>query len=255
MARGKKKRRRVRGLVVGHLERVSGDVFDNRSGAITELAGNRPGIYALYKNNALYYVGLARKLRLKGRVKSHLRDRHAGKWNYFSMYFIRGERYLRELESLAIRIAYPKGNKARGKFGGAPDLRKMLRKKMLYIAREEVDVLMGRIARPVNGELVSRSISARKARKMRRKEEDSHVPVLRGLLTDKALQMRYKGKTYRAWINRSGRIRLVHTGEVFDSPSSAAKAIRKLASNGWYWWKFKNNEGEWHRLQELRHNR
>jgi hypothetical protein len=49
MARGRKKRRRARGLVVGHLERVSGDVFVNRSDAITELAGNRPGIYALYR--------------------------------------------------------------------------------------------------------------------------------------------------------------------------------------------------------------
>jgi len=152
MARGRKKRRRARGLVVGHLERVSGDVFVNRSDAITELAGNRPGIYALYKNSALYYVGLARKLRLKGRVKSHLRDRHAGKWNSFSMYFVRSERYLKDLESLAIRIAYPKGNKARGKFGGAPDLRRMLRKKMLHSAREEIDALMGRTARPLGVE-------------------------------------------------------------------------------------------------------
>ena len=255
MARGKKKRRRVRGLVVGHLERVSGDVFDSRSDAITELAGNRPGIYALYKNNALYYVGLARKLRLRGRVKSHLRDRHRGKWNSFSMYFVRSERYLKDLESLAIRIAYPKGNKARGKFGGAPDLRRMLRKKMLHSAREEIDALMGRISRPVDGELAPRSISARKAWKTRHKEEANHVPVLKGLLTDKALRMHYKGKKYRAWINRSGTIRLAHTGEVFDSPSGAAKAIRKQQSSGWYWWEFKNNQGEWQRLQELRRKR
>jgi len=248
MAKGRKKRRRARGLVVGHLERVSGDVFDKRSGAITELAGNRPGIYALYKNNTLYYVGLARKLRLKGRVKSHLRDRHAGKWNSFSMYFVRSERYLKDLESLAIRIAYPKGNKARGKFGGAPDLRKMLRKKMLHSAREEIDALMGRIARPVDVKSAPLSTSAHKARKTRR----SRVPVLKGLLTDKALRMRYKGKKYRAWINRSGTIRLRHTGEIFDSPSTAAKAIRKQESNGWYWWQFRNKRGEWKRLQELR---
>jgi len=253
MARGRKKRRRARGLVVGHLERVSGDVFVNRSDAITELAGNRPGIYALYKNNVLYYVGLARKLRLKGRVKSHLRDRHAGKWNAFSMYFVRSERYLKDLESLAIRIAYPKGNKARGKFGGAPDLRRMLRKKMLHSAREEIDALMGRTARPVGVEPAPPSISAHKPLKMRR--DDAHVPVLKGLLTDKALRMRYKGKKYRAWINRSGTIRLVHTGELFDSPSSAAKAIRKQESNGWYWWEFRDNQGEWQRLQELRGRR
>jgi hypothetical protein len=169
------------------------------------------------------------------------------------MYFVRSERYLKDLESLAIRIAYPKGNKARGKFGGAPDLRRMLRKKMLRTAREEIDVLMGRIARPVQGESARRSISAHKAWKTRR--EDAREPVLKGLLTNKALRMRYKGKNYRAWINRSGTVRLKHTGELFDSPSGAAKAIRKRESNGWYWWEFKNDQGEWQRLQELRRKR
>jgi hypothetical protein len=129
----------------------------------------------------------------------------------------------------------------------------MLRKKMLHSAREEIDALMGRIARPVDTESAPPSISARKPWKTRR--EHAHVPVLKGLLTDKALRMRYKGKKYRAWINRSGTIRLKHTGELFDSPSSAAKAIRKQESNGWYWWEFRNNQGEWQRLQELRRKR
>jgi len=246
MPKGKKKHRRTRGLVVGHLERVSGDVFVDRSDAITELAGNRPGIYALYKNNALYYVGLAR--RLKGRVKSHLRDRHAGKWNSFSMYFIRSERHLRDLESLAIRIAYPKGNKARGKFGGVPDLRKMLRRKMLHNARQEIDAMVGRALQPVDSVPFSRTF--RKPRKGRC--DAVHAPVLGGVLVDRTLRMRYRGKEYRAWINRSGTIRLKHTGELFDSPSGAAKAIRKRESDGWYWWEFKNDHGEWHRLRDLR---
>ena len=241
-------RRRTSGLVIGHLERVSGAVFDTYSREITELVGNRHGIYALYRNHRLYYVGLARNLR--GRVKHHLKDRHKGKWNYFSMYLVRSKRNLKDLESLAIRIAYPKGNKTRGKFGGAPDLRKMLQKRMKGSAIAEINELMGRSAE-MPAEDNSRRSAAMNAWRTRRSREGNQEPVLKGLLTQKSLRMRYKGKTYRAWIYASGRIRL-RTGEMFDSPSMAAQAIRKKHSNGWYWWQYKNSRGEWVRLQDLR---
>ena len=138
------------GLVVAYLERVSGSVFDKYSEEITQLVGNRHGIYALYRNRNLYYVGLARNL--KGRVKHHLRDRHAGRWNYFSMYLVHSEHCLRDLEALAIRIAYPEGNKTRGKFGGAPDLRKSLQKNLTRRAIAEIDGIMGRAAAVTSGE-------------------------------------------------------------------------------------------------------
>jgi type I restriction-modification system DNA methylase subunit len=37
--------------------------------------GRRHGVYALYRGNRLYYVGLASNLR--SRLNTHLRDRHA----------------------------------------------------------------------------------------------------------------------------------------------------------------------------------
>ena len=138
------------GLVVGYLERVSGSVFDKYSEEITQLVGNRHGIYALYRNKNLYYVGLARNL--KGRVKHHLRDRHAGRWNRFSMYLVHSEHCLRDLEALAIRIAYPEGNKTRGKFGGAPDLRKSLQEQLKRRANAEIDGIMGRASPVTSGE-------------------------------------------------------------------------------------------------------
>jgi hypothetical protein len=127
--------------VVGFLEGVERRVFDEFSDEITELVGNRHGIYARYRNQHLYYVGLARNL--KGRVKHHLRDRHRGKWNYFSMYLVRSEQNLKDLEALAIRIAYPEGNKTRGRFGGAPDLRRLLKRKMTRRAVAEIKNIMG----------------------------------------------------------------------------------------------------------------
>lgn len=242
-------RRRARGLVIGHLERVSSAVFDTHSAEITELVGARHGIYALYRNRRLYYVGLATNL--KSRIRHHLRDRHAGRWNYFSLYLVRSERNLKELESLAIRIAYPRGNKTRGKFVGAPDLRKSLQNKMKLSAAQEIRELMGRNApTPGDGE-GSRTHAARKAWRTRRRTNQAAVPALNGLLANKRLRLRYKGKDHFAWVNRSGSIRLLATGQLFMSPSGAAKAIRSH-SNGWNWWRFKNGQGEWTRLAELR---
>jgi hypothetical protein len=150
MARAKSATNQPGGLVVAYLERVSGSVFDKYSEEITQLVGNQHGIYALYRNRNLYYVGLARNL--KGRVKHHLRDRHAGRWNHFSMYLVHSEHCLRDLEALVIRIAYPEGNKTRGKFGGAPDLRKSLEEKLTRRATAEIDTIMVRAVAVISGE-------------------------------------------------------------------------------------------------------
>jgi hypothetical protein len=166
------------------------------------------------------------------------------------MYLVRSQRHLKDLESLAIRIAYPKANKTRGKFGGAPDLRRLLQRRMKCSAIDEINELLGRSAAGPAQD-TARTRGALKAWRTRRSRKSDREPVLKGLLTQKSLRMRYKGKNYRAWIYASGRIRL-STGEMFDSPSGAAQAIRKQHSNGWYWWQYKNSRGEWVRLQDLR---
>jgi hypothetical protein len=181
------------GLVVGYLERVSGSVFDKFSEEITQLVGNQHGIYALYRNKNLYYVGLARNL--KGRVKHHLRDRHAGRWNYFSMYLVRSEHCLRDLEALAIRIAYPEGNKTRGKFGGAPDLRMSLQEKMTYRAIAEIDGIMGRAAPLTSGK--SGKHAGRK--RTRRGERGPFEQVVHEVLTRDGAYAILASK--RNWVN------------------------------------------------------
>jgi len=133
---------RSRGLVVGHLERISSSAFDEYNKVITDLIAGSGGIYALYRNNQLYYVGLAGDL--KRRVRQHLKDRHAGKWNYFSLYLVRAAEHLQGLESLAIRLAWPKGNRMRGSFRGARDLRKSLKRDMTREALKKIGKLMGK---------------------------------------------------------------------------------------------------------------
>jgi len=52
-------------------------------------------VYALYRREKLYYVGLATNLR--SRINQHLKDRHKGKWTHFSLYILRKTEHLREL--------------------------------------------------------------------------------------------------------------------------------------------------------------
>jgi len=78
------------------------------------------GLYALYRRNKLYYVGLASDLRR--RINQHLKDRHGGKWTHFSLYIIRKTDHIKELESMLLCIAYPEGNAQRGKLPKASNL-------------------------------------------------------------------------------------------------------------------------------------
>lgn len=47
---------------------------------------DQKGIYILYGNYGPYYVGLTRKRGLGARLKDHLFDKHAGKWDRFSWF-------------------------------------------------------------------------------------------------------------------------------------------------------------------------
>ena len=84
------------------------------------------GLYVLYKRRRLYYIGLAKDL--FWRLHSHTRDRHKNKWDRFSIYRIARVRYLKDIESLLLRVANPPGNSVAGKFHRDADVTKVLRK-------------------------------------------------------------------------------------------------------------------------------
>jgi len=128
-------------LVVQHLENLSREVLRNYKEIIREYVKRRHGVYALYRKNRLYYVGLASNLR--SRLNSHLRDRHADTWDRFSIYLTVGDEHLRELESLVMRISSPKGNKQRGKFARSEDLRRRFRRQVAQYQRVELNRLFG----------------------------------------------------------------------------------------------------------------
>ena len=151
----KKKSKRVsRSIVVGHLEKVSSGIFDKNRGLITEMIRGHYGLYALYRREKLYYVGLATDLRK--RINHHLRDRHKGKWTRFSLYILRKTEHLREIETLLLRIADPTGNSVKGRLSRSknllPDLKRQV-KKQQNEERERKQVAFGGIAEERAGDL------------------------------------------------------------------------------------------------------
>jgi len=73
------------------------------------------GIYALYKDDRLVYVGKTGKS-IRKRLKDHLRDKLKGKWNKFSFYQVKKTQYIKDIETLILRIGKPKLNIVKGTF-------------------------------------------------------------------------------------------------------------------------------------------
>jgi hypothetical protein len=221
-------------LVCQHLENISRDALEAYLDVIRAYVLHRQGVYALYRKNKLYYVGLAKDLRW--RLNAHLKDHHGQSWDRFSVYLTIGDQHLKELESLVLRIVKPTGNEVKGKFAKSQDLRRKFARDIRLIQRQELDQLMGRV------------------RRVDFKEEEqtsgrAHV-MAAYFSAPTRLRAYHKGKTFRAHVRRDGSIRF--RGKVYDSPSAAGSAAARRACNGWSFWKYERAPGDWVRLSELR---
>jgi hypothetical protein len=128
-------------LVIQHLENISYRVLEEYREVIKEIIKNKAGVYALYRRNKLYYVGLASNL--MGRLKAHLKDRHHGSWEKFSVYLTVRDDHMKELESLLLRIVNPSGNRQIGKFANSDNLRSTLNQKMKEKDADQRALLIG----------------------------------------------------------------------------------------------------------------
>jgi len=204
----------------------------------------------LYRKNKLYYVGLASNL--SSRLKHHLRDRHAQSWDGFSVYLTPGRQYLRELETLLLRIIDRKGNKQRGKFGNAEDLKRKFRSDLKRKLSIELENLFCKpsFSQDKNLQKKARLIEKQKGKKS----------ILAPFINHRFhIQFKYKGKLYIAHVKKDGSICFAGEsaeaerlrGKIFTSPSLAAKEITGHSMNGWTVWKYKRND-DWVVLNELR---
>lgn len=128
-------------LVIQHLEDISWRVLEMYPRVVKQMIRRRSGVYALYRKNRLYYVGLANNL--MARLKTHLKDRHHGSWDRFSVYLTVHDDHMKELESLVLRIVNPSGNKQIGKFANSKNLRLTLNQQMKEVDADRRALLIG----------------------------------------------------------------------------------------------------------------
>jgi hypothetical protein len=220
-------------LVSQHLENISGDVLEDYQDIIREYVSRRQGVYALYHDDDLYYVGLASDL--STRLKAHLGDKHGGQWNRFSVFLTIGDKHLRELEALILRVVkpMPEGNSKSGKFARSENLLARLAKDIRQRDREKLDHIVGR-----NEETIHEVLPGRVP------------PLLPYVKKVFKVRGRSRGKTFHASVLNDGTMRLQRN--VYASPTAAAVAVTKYPVDGWVFWKYERAPGDWVRLDELR---
>ena len=210
-------------LVSDYLEDLSGEILDE-SRVVEDFVGKRPGIYALYREGSLYYVGLATDL--KARLKQHKKDRHSGKWDRFSVFITTHDEHLKDLESLLLRVTKkPPGNRVNGKFDGAKKRNTELKKRFEI---QQKAVTNNFFNLPSKQETENLECAARRPGPW-------------------ALRAFYKNETFKALLRKDGTVR--YGNKIFSSLSSAAAHVTGHPTNGqWFWW-IRNSEREWVRFK------
>jgi hypothetical protein len=224
-------------FVCEHLENISREALEKYQSIVRRYVRRRQGVYALYRRGTLYYVGLAGNLR--SRLKHHLKDRHGGSWDRFSVYLTTTDTHLRELEALILRIVKPAGNKQIARFPRSEDIRRKFARDIRQCQREEFGEIIGKGSKPEGD---AQETGAPEGRQ----------PVLAGYVEGPLnLRARFKGKLLRGRVRRDGRIRFA--GRLYGSPSlAAAAACQRKTCNGWTFWEYERARGDWVPLDELR---
>lgn len=228
-------------LVTEYLEDLHRRAFDEHRNVMDKLSRRRHGVYALYKRGRLYYVGLAKDLR--NRVKTHLKDQHAKKWDTFRLYLTIDNKHMRELESLLIRIANPEGNKRGGRFAKASNLRKKFKRLVDEEHKARVESLYG----PRNRAEARAARLAAKLSKRTRRGADRFAGLVSRTIE---VRWKYKGKVHKARFRKDGKLR--YKGRLYDTPTDATPTICKHRYNGWHVWRYQRSPSSWVLLKELR---
>lgn len=233
-------------LVSHYLENISRDALEKYQDIIKDYVSHQQGLYALYKGDKIYYVGLASNLR--SRLSRHLIDRHKELWDRFSVYLTINSSHMKELETLFLRISMPKGNKIKGKFQKAESLRRKLNADIKRKQELERGLIFGKEVPSDYSEKPSPK------KKVKSKEAIKGKEATLAPYVTKRFKIRriYKGKEYYAWVRKDGKINF--DGKLYNSPTMAGIAVIGRMVNGWTFWKYKNKKGEWVKLDELRNN-
>ena len=125
--RRRKKSNSTKGaLIKGMSRRLPREILDSEIFAeqLERMMRRYAGVYALYRHKKLYYVGLTTNL--LGRIRWHLKDRHGGKWDTFTIFRIQKVRYLKDIETLMTHLVETRGNRQKGKIPKDADFNRVL---------------------------------------------------------------------------------------------------------------------------------
>jgi len=228
-------------LVCQFLENISREALESYQDIVKDYVWRRQGIYALYRKKRLYYVGLASNLR--SRLRQHLRDRHGESWDRFSVYLTIGDSHMKELESLILRIVKTTGNKQKGKFSKAENLRSNLAADIRAKFSERLVSIIG-------------AESAKKSPEKQIRKIENKITGRKPALADYVkspfvLRTRFKGRMLEARVRKDGAVSFCR--KIFTSPSlAAAAACKRSTENGWKFWKYERAPGDWVKLDEMR---
>jgi hypothetical protein len=235
MARAHSRRpRRLRreALVFQHLERVSRKLLEDHPDIVRQFIGRNAGVYALYRKNKLYYVGLAKGLR--SRLTAHGRNRHGKRWDHFSIYLTIKDQHLREIEALLLRITQPEGAKQSGKLAQSKDMKRQIMRAIRVKQRRQVTSLFAKYA----------------IGKDRADGDGVESDLMHYLPNGARLRGFHRGKVHKARARRNGTIQ--YNGRNYSSLSLAATAAVKRHVNGWWFWQVERGRGNWIRLTQIR---
>ncbi len=240
--------------IIDVLEKVDKEFMGKQYASIrNKHFGKKSGIYALYdKKGKLYYVG--RTSNSKGRLKMHLKNKHSGKWDRFSIYFTKNNDTAVAVEAIALALlqdSWPKGNT--NKPGVKED--KNMKKR---ISRDMNEILYGGSSRSKKSTSRSgKNKSFRKAGSRGNTQKRLSLKELfnKGFLQEpQTLKKEYKsGKTFHAVLLPSGQIE--YQGKKYSAPSTSAEtASGSQSENGWTFWKIQNRSKKWITLDEFAKN-
>lgn len=195
-------------ILTHYLKKINAVAFEKYSIFLTEIIDQEHGVYALYKGDKLYYIGQA--VDLKRRLKHHLKDRHAKEWDTFSIFIIKNEKHIDEIEALLIAITTPKGNHKQG-ISHAKDLKRAFSKAIKEYDEEQRQLVL------CTGNKYKKAYG-----------------------TNLKLYASYKGRNYKAVLLKDKSVRFKN--KIYSSPSAAGRAVTKKTScNGLEFWKLKDS--------------
>jgi predicted GIY-YIG superfamily endonuclease len=116
-------------FVKAYAEGIGAKFLESHKVEVDNVVGRKSGLYVLTKNSKPYYVGLASNLHF--RIGKHLKDRLAGRWDRFSFYSIPKQKYLKDVETILVRVAEPKANKQKGSFGKHRNKKHQLKREII----------------------------------------------------------------------------------------------------------------------------